>query len=338
MNKLANMRHWSERMSPGFGMSRGPPGGPNMAMAPGLNPQQQANAQPGRLNGPGIGLGLSTVPMGGMAGPGSLAGPPPGGQMAPQNGSHHPHLQHLDGGVAQPGPAPTGSHPPQIVHYAFNVPLSSDLAGPDTEDILHATTDAVLRWTHPEDAPDDVPVHELPVHVENLNHLRQQCRMLCTGALAVLDAQVVGTVPRLRSVSDVSLSAPPGVLPPGAPAPTTVGGPSVNTTSTPTTQGGSTTTTDPGNDGSAAAAAAAAAADVVEQPPRPMGPQVTTVYLAGDPELVMKARGKLLNEAPLLVSWLPWQYLDCMQVAAWRYTDTSLEESCSKERMHVNLR
>ena len=80
-------------------------------------------------------------------------------------------------------PSPQG--PDATIHYAFNVPFASDLAGPNTEDILHATTDAVLRWTHPADVPDDIGVHELPVHAQNLAKLRNLCRELTAGPLPI---------------------------------------------------------------------------------------------------------------------------------------------------------
>lgn len=94
------------------------------------------------------------------------------------------------------------------IHYSFNVPFASDLAGPDTEDILHATTDAVLRWTHPEDAPDDVQVCELPVHAQNLANLERMCRDLSTGPLPI-EAHVVTTSARLskgQQITTVCLS------------------------------------------------------------------------------------------------------------------------------------
>lgn len=124
------MRHWSERMSPNFGMGR-----PNMPMN-GLNPHQK------------------------NAGTGSISSP----QAAEAT-----------------------------IHYSFNVPFASDLAGPDTEDIVHATTDAVLRWTHPADAPDDVQVHELPVHAQNLANLRRLCLDLSVGPLPI-EAHVVSSL------------------------------------------------------------------------------------------------------------------------------------------------
>ena len=150
MNKLANMRQWSERMSPNFGMGR-----PNLPMN-GINPMQK----------------------------------PPG----PQG--------HAISSSPQVSDAP--------IHFAFNVPFAADLAGPNTEDIVHATTDAVLRWTHPEDAPDDVQVHELPVHSQNLANLRKLCKDITNDPLPV-EAYVVSTVPKTAKglVTTVCLSAAP---------------------------------------------------------------------------------------------------------------------------------
>ncbi|KAK3318372.1 hypothetical protein B0H66DRAFT_235181 [Apodospora peruviana] len=148
MNKLANMRHWPERMSPNFGMSRA-----NMGM-PAINPHQKV--------------------------------PPPGAPPIPN-------------------PQPTET----TINYSFNVPFASDLAGPDTEDILHATADAVLRWTHPEDAADDVAVYELPVHAQNLARLRALCDQFTMSPMAI-EAEVKSTIPKhlRRQVTTVCLSGP----------------------------------------------------------------------------------------------------------------------------------
>jgi len=137
MNKLANlnMRHWSERMSPNFGMSSRP----NMPMSA-INPHPKVAAQ-------------GAVP------------------IAPPQVANSP------------------------IHYSFNVPFASDLAGPNTEDILHSTTDAVLRWTHPMDAPDDVAVSELPVHTQNLANLRKLCKDLTASPLEI-EAHVITTMPK----------------------------------------------------------------------------------------------------------------------------------------------
>ena len=81
------------------------------------------------------------------------------------------------------------------IFYSFNVPFASDLAGPNTEDILHATADAVLRWTHPEDAPDDVPVHQLPIHAQNLSNLDKLCNDISVSPLEI-EARTITSVPK----------------------------------------------------------------------------------------------------------------------------------------------
>ncbi|KAK0714648.1 hypothetical protein B0H67DRAFT_488856 [Lasiosphaeris hirsuta] len=142
------MRHWPERMSPNFGMSRS-----NMGM-PQVNPHQKV----------------------------TLQGVPP---------------------IATP-------HTDSTIFFSFNVPFASDLAGPNTEDVLHATADAVLRWTHPEDAPDDVPVHDLPIHAQNLAQLRKFCKDITQSSALAIEASVISTTPKnARSqVTTVILSGP----------------------------------------------------------------------------------------------------------------------------------
>jgi hypothetical protein len=99
------------------------------------------------------------------------------------------------------------------IYYTFNVPFSSDLAGPDTEDILYATAGAVLRWTHPEDAPDDVPVYELPVHANNIVNLRKLCNDLTNGPRPI-EAHVKSSEPKRvkGQVTTVCLSGSPDLV------------------------------------------------------------------------------------------------------------------------------
>lgn len=152
MQKLANMRHWPERMSPAnFGMAPRP----NMGLG-GLNPHQKTAAP----------------------------GAPP----------------------LSPSPAADTT-----IHYSFNVPFASDLAGPNTEEILHATGDSVLRWTHPGEAPDDVPVHDLPVHAQNVTNLRNMCNDLTKGPLPI-EAYVVSSTPKKGQVTTVCLTGPPELV------------------------------------------------------------------------------------------------------------------------------
>ena len=117
--------------------------------------------------------------------------------------------------IATQGPPPIAAPPVPDgpIHYSFNVPFASDLAGPNTEDILHATTDAVLRWTHPEEARDDVPVHELPVHAMNLVQLRQLCGEITSNTLPI-EAHVLSTTPKNvpGQVTTVCLSGAPDLV------------------------------------------------------------------------------------------------------------------------------
>ncbi|KAI1496549.1 KH domain-containing protein [Biscogniauxia marginata] len=114
-----------------------------------------------------------------------------------------------------PGAPPLNSSPAadSTIHFAFNVPFASDLAGPNTEEILHATGDAVLKWTHPGDAPDDVPVYELPIHAQNLANLRNLCRELTKGPLPI-EAHVISTSPKhvKGQVTTVCLSGSPELV------------------------------------------------------------------------------------------------------------------------------
>lgn len=102
-----------------------------------------------------------------------------------------PH-QKIQNGVGVSPISPTNAAD-AMIHYSFNVPFASNLAGPNTEDILYATNHAVERWTHPPEAADDVPIHELPVHAENVANLRRLCGELSTGPLPI-EAHVKSTV------------------------------------------------------------------------------------------------------------------------------------------------
>jgi hypothetical protein len=82
-----------------------------------------------------------------------------------------------------------------LIHYSFNVPFASDLAGPNIEDIVYATPDAIDRWTHPEDAPDDVPIHDLPVHANNVINLRKLCKDITNSPLP-MEAHVKSSEPK----------------------------------------------------------------------------------------------------------------------------------------------
>jgi len=112
----------------------------------------------------------------------------PNMNMTPMN----PHQKTGAPGAPPLSPSPAAD---TTIHLAFNVSLASDLAGPNTEEILHATGDSVLRWTHPGDAPDDIPIYELPVHTQNLANLQTLCRGITEGPLPI-EANVNLTTPK----------------------------------------------------------------------------------------------------------------------------------------------
>jgi hypothetical protein len=72
--------------------------------------------------------------------------------------------------------APPVIQPGSQVHLSFNIPFASNLAGPEIDDIIYASPGAKARWSHPEGAAVDAPVHKLPVHTENVDNLRAMCR------------------------------------------------------------------------------------------------------------------------------------------------------------------
>ncbi|KAF2262164.1 hypothetical protein CC78DRAFT_468652 [Lojkania enalia] len=78
-------------------------------------------------------------------------------------------------------PSTASAAPPVIppgtqVNLSFNVPFSSNLAGPDVDDIIFASPGATARWTHPEGTAESLPPHKLPVHAQNVENLRTACR------------------------------------------------------------------------------------------------------------------------------------------------------------------
>ena len=80
---------------------------------------------------------------------------------------------------------------------SFNVPFSSNLAGPDVEEILHATPGALQRWTFAEGyCPETTPVHLLPVHVNNVEALRILCRRITESSRGRIEAAVTMSEPK----------------------------------------------------------------------------------------------------------------------------------------------
>jgi len=111
--------------------------------------------------------------------------------------------QHMDLAIAQPMKRPIPAASPispltptdSMVNLSFNVPFSSSLAGPDPEEILHASPDALRRWTFPEGTEEGTDVHKLPVHANNVEQLRKLCRILSEGSVGRVEATVTSSVP-----------------------------------------------------------------------------------------------------------------------------------------------
>jgi hypothetical protein len=121
---------------------------------------------------------------------------PLGGQQGQHpSGSQH----HLKRGTGLSG-GPLSPLPPSIdaiVTLSFNVPFSSNLSGPLSEEILHASPGAAQRWIFPEgtDAAS-TPPHKLPVHARNEELLRQLCKALTDNSGGRLEAAVTATEPK----------------------------------------------------------------------------------------------------------------------------------------------
>jgi hypothetical protein len=104
-------------------------------------------------------------------------------KMAPSAGFPFSRSNHEMPVTAPPikRPSTATSAPPVIppgtqVNLSFNVPFSSNLAGPDPDDIMWASPGAKARWTHPEGTAEATPTHKLPVHAQNVDNLRNLCR------------------------------------------------------------------------------------------------------------------------------------------------------------------
>ena len=113
---------------------------------------------------------------------------------------------HTDMAFRRPHGAPPMTPPTSIdptVNLSFNVPFSSTLAGPDVEDVLHASPNALQRWTFPEGSsppgsasPDGPQVHQLPVHTSNVDGLRRLCRQITETSAGRIEATVASSEPK----------------------------------------------------------------------------------------------------------------------------------------------
>lgn len=117
-------------------------------------------------------------------------------RMTPTFGMSRPHT---DMAFRRPHGAPPMTPPTSIdptVNLSFNVPFSSTLAGPEVEDVIHASPGAVQRWTFPEGTPEGTPVHQLPVHTSNVEGLQRLCRHMTETSGGRIEASLTSTEPK----------------------------------------------------------------------------------------------------------------------------------------------
>lgn len=117
-------------------------------------------------------------------------------RMTPTFGMSRPHT---DMAFRRPHGAPPMTPPTSIdptVNLSFNIPFSSTLSGPDVEDVIHASPGALERWTFPQGTPEGTPVHQLPVHTNNVEGLRRLCRQITEGSGGRIEASLTFTEPK----------------------------------------------------------------------------------------------------------------------------------------------
>lgn len=107
-----------------------------------------------------------------------------------------PSQQPLRRPQGSPNVVPPTASEHSIVNLSFNVPFSSNLAGPEKDEVLHASPGALQRWTFPADTPDGASIHQLPVHVQNEERLRNLCRYISEQSGGRMEASVTSSEPK----------------------------------------------------------------------------------------------------------------------------------------------
>ncbi|KAL2851997.1 hypothetical protein BJY01DRAFT_244776 [Aspergillus pseudoustus] len=120
-------------------------------------------------------------------------------RMTPAFGMSRPHAEMASHSLrrahgAPPMTPPTGIDP--TVNLSFNVPFSSNLAGPDTDDVIHASPNALQRWSFPEGNPEGKPIHQLPVHISNIESLRTLCNQITESSNGRVEALISSSEPK----------------------------------------------------------------------------------------------------------------------------------------------
>lgn len=122
-------------------------------------------------------------------------------RMTPAFGMSRPHtdMSNSQQPLRRPHGAPPVTPPSggdSTVNLSFNVPFSSNLAGPDVEDVLHSSPGAFQRWTFPDGTEEGTPMHKLPVHANNVETLRNTCRQIGENSGGRIEATVTSSEPK----------------------------------------------------------------------------------------------------------------------------------------------
>ncbi|MCJ1309249.1 hypothetical protein MMC25_002907 [Agyrium rufum] len=116
-----------------------------------------------------------------------------GGGNSNGNNAHHPLIPAPKRSLAGTAPLSPMAAADSTYYLSFNVPFSSNLAGPEPDEILHASLDAFEKWTHPEGTEEGALVHQLPAHVRNVENLRKACRSMSESTGGRIQASVVSS-------------------------------------------------------------------------------------------------------------------------------------------------
>ena len=136
-------------------------------------------------------------------------------QNGPQQ-QQQPLRKHIPGGPMSPH-----NSAESLISLSFNVPFASNLNGPDREEVLHASPNALQRWLHPIGTPEGTPTHRLPVHVRNVEKLRELCKSLGESSGGRLEATVTSSesksmpnqrVPKKGLITNVCVSGDDSIV------------------------------------------------------------------------------------------------------------------------------
>lgn len=84
------------------------------------------------------------------------------------------------------------------LNYSFCIPFTI-IPGPDSNDIILATSGAVDNWLHPPGSPPDSPACKLPVHTRNVEALKKLCKEISESPDYKCRAMVVVSEPKHAS-------------------------------------------------------------------------------------------------------------------------------------------